>query len=293
MKTAYAKYFSSLILFGSNGILASFVPLSSVQITMMRTLFGSLILLVILFVIRSKPFNKASKKDVVLILISGLFMGASWIFQYEAFIHIGIGTTSLIYCLGPILLIVVSPLIFKEKLTLMRIAFFAIALSGIVLINIEMSSLEGNVFGLFCALMCALCYTAFIILNKHAKMRGLKNSFLQLFGALLISTIICFTLGELPFTIPTESLTPLLILGFINTGLGCYLYFSGIGSLSAQSVAVCDYLEPLLAIVLSAIILHESLSVLQIFGGLLIVVGALGSELFTTGNKRFATKPKT
>ncbi len=52
----------------------------------------------------------------------------------------------------------------------------------------------------------------------------------------------------------------------MNTGLGCYLYFSSIGRLSVQSVAVLGYLEPFSAVVLSAVLLREGMSLLRLLG---------------------------
>ncbi|MBQ2924303.1 MAG: DMT family transporter, partial [Anaerotignum sp.] len=72
---------------------------------------------------------------------------------------------------------------------------------------------------------------------------------------------------------------PVLMLGLVNTGLGCYRYFSAIGRLPVQTVAVCGYLEPLAAVVLSAILLGEGMGVLQILGTVLILGGAMFAEL--------------
>ena len=41
------KYIAALLLFGSNGIVASFIPLSSPEIVFTRTLIGSLFLVVV------------------------------------------------------------------------------------------------------------------------------------------------------------------------------------------------------------------------------------------------------
>jgi drug/metabolite transporter (DMT)-like permease len=76
---------------------------------------------------------------------------------------------------------------------------------------------------------------------------------------------------------------PVLFLGFVNTGVGCYLYFSSLGALSALSVAIVGYLEPLSALSFSAIFLHERLSFLQVIGAVLILGSACVGEIF--GNR--------
>lgn len=69
-----------------------------------------------------------------------------------------------------------------------------------------------------------------------------------------------------------------MLLGAVNTGLGCCWYFSAIGQPPMQTVAVCGYLEPLAAVVFAAALLHETMLPLQILGTVLILCGAAGAE---------------
>ena len=70
-----------------------------------------------------------------------------------------------------------------------------------------------------------------------------------------------------------------ILLGVINTGFGCWLYFSSLSKLPVQSVAVLGYLEPLSAVVLSALVLAERMSTFQTIGAVLIIGGAMFGEL--------------
>ena len=78
--------------------------------------------------------------------------------------------------------------------------------------------------------------------------------------------------------IPAGSILPIPALGLVNTGVGCYCYFSSIGGLPVQTVAICGYLEPLSAVVFSALILGERMLPLQIAGAVLILGGAVAGE---------------
>lgn len=69
-----------------------------------------------------------------------------------------------------------------------------------------------------------------------------------------------------------------MLLGAVNTGLGCCWYFSAISRLPVQTVAVCGYLEPLAAVVFAAVLLHETMLLLQMLGAVLILCGAAGAE---------------
>lgn len=77
---------------------------------------------------------------------------------------------------------------------------------------------------------------------------------------------------------PRESVVPILVLGIVNTGIGCCFYFSSIGKLPVQTVAVCGYLEPLSAVLFASLFLGEKMTALQAVGAVLIIGGAMVGE---------------
>lgn len=79
---------------------------------------------------------------------------------------------------------------------------------------------------------------------------------------------------------------PILWISLLNTGGGCYYYFSSIGQLPVQTVAICGYIEPLSAVLISVVFLHEALLPLQAADALLIVGGALVGEGVFQKNRR-------
>ena len=309
LRTQYVKYIAALLLFGTNGLVASRIVLDSMQTTFMRTLLGGALMAVLALTMRTlrrrEPGRRdlqggqndsaqrnrmaTAARDIAFVAVSGMCMGISWMFQYEAFQHVGVGVTSLVYCIGPVIVLALSPLLFGERFVPARTVWFAVALAGVLLVNggsdgsVENGG-EGDAFGMFCAVMCAVAYAAMVAFNKRARsMSGIDNSAVQLISAFATTAMCCGALGRLPFEIPAASVGPTLLLGLVNTGIGCYLYFSAINVLPAQSVAVCDYIEPIGATVLAGIFLGETLAPVQAAGAALVVCGALGSELVGRG----------
>jgi len=278
-KLPFFKYLLALLMFGTNGIVASHIDLSSYEIVLLRTFIGSLFLVAIFFLTGGKQSFYKHKKQSAFLAVSGIAMGASWMFLYEAYSQIGVSISSLLYYCGPVIVMVLSPLLFKERLTLPKITGFIAVLAGIFLVNGNISG-QLNKWGIFCGLMSAVMYAFMVICNKKAKdITGLENSMLQLFISFLTAAVFVGIKQGYAMDIQTESVLPIVILGFVNTGVGCYFYFSSIGKLPVQTVAVCGYLEPLSAILFSAILLDEKLTVLQIVGAVLIIGGAMCGEL--------------
>ena len=251
---AFVKYIFALLLFGSNGIVANFIDLSSQNIVLLRTLIGS-ILLIAVFIISGGRFSfYKQKRQFVFLVVSGIAMGTSWMFLYEAYARIGVSIASLLYYCGPVIVMVLSPVLFKERLSANKFICFIAVIIGVVLINGNVFGKDGDMFGIVCGLLSAVMYAFMVICNKKAKdIAGLENSALQLTVAFLsVAVIVGFGQGYMMQITPT-SIIPILVLGLINTGIGCYFYFSSIGKLKVQTVAVCGYLEPLSAVMFSVI----------------------------------------
>ena len=132
-RKAFIKYLSALLLFGLNGIVASHIPLSSYEIVFLRTLIGSALLLVLFLFGKGKFQIKTYKKDTIFIVLSGIAMGTSWMFLYEAYQQIGVSLSSLLYYCGPVIVMILSPIIFRERLTVPKLLGFATVLVGIFL----------------------------------------------------------------------------------------------------------------------------------------------------------------
>ncbi|ETJ17190.1 Integral membrane protein DUF6 [human gut metagenome] len=280
MKKSYLKYLSSLLLFGSNGIVASYILLNSHEIVFLRTFIGSIFLLCLFLLSKQKLQAFVNKKDAIYLIASGISTGISWLFLYQAYTEIGVSLATLACYCGPIIVILLSPLIFNERLNIYKISGFIIVFTGMIFVNGSELSQTGISFGLVCGILSAVTYSLMVIFAKKVKtINGLEYSFIQLISSFLIVAI--FLGLKQGFYIPklTENIFPVLFLGVINTGIGCYLYFSSIKELPAGTVAICGYLEPLSALFFSAIFLNERLSFIQIIGAIFIIGGAIISEL--------------
>jgi drug/metabolite transporter (DMT)-like permease len=284
MKQAYFKYILALLLFGSNGILVVRILLSSYEIVLLRTLIGSLLLIAIFFLSRGKlTFGEIPRRQAVFLVVSGIAMGASWMFLYEAYQQIGVGIATLAYYCGPVIVMALSPILFREKLTWLKVIGFAAVLCGIFLVSNQAFQEGATVWGLFCGGMSAIMFAALVICNKKAKnITGLENTTIQLFISFLtVAAFVGIRQGFIINIAPGDWL-PISVLGLLNTGVGCYLYFSSIGHLPIQTVAICGYLEPLSAVIFSVLLLRETMLPTQILGAALILGGAIIAERFAS-----------
>lgn len=279
-RKGFFKYILALLLFGSNGIVASYIELSSLQIVLLRTMIGSMLLVALFFIGGGKLTFYKHKRQFIFLAVSGVAMGASWMLLYEAYARIGVGIASLLYYCGPVIVMALAPLLLQEKLTANKIIGFLAVVVGVILTNGNAFDGNGDLFSILCGLLSALMYAFMVICNKKAKdIVGLENAAMQLTIAFLTVAVFVGLKQGYTMHISGTNILPVLILGLLNTGIGCYLYFSSIGKLNVQTVAICGYLEPLSAVLFSVMFLKERLLPLQIVGAVLIIGGAMCGEL--------------
>ncbi len=279
-KRAYIKYISALLLFGSNGIVASHIALNSYEIVLLRTAIGSAFLFLLFLLMKGQFTFWTQKRAFVFLFCSGAAMGGNWLFLYEAFQQIGVGMATLACYCGPVFVMIFSPILFKTRFTWLKTVGFFIVVGGMLLINGHLLQAGYSGWGLFCGVMSAVMYAVLVICNKKAAaITGLENALLQL--AISFVTVAIFVAWKqgLVLQIGSGDWLPILFLGLLNTGIGCYLYFSSLGILPVQTVAVCGYLEPLSAVIFSVLLLGETMTAIQWLGAGMILGGAMLSEM--------------
>lgn len=279
MKTSYFKYIAALLFFGSNGLFITQIHLSSSGIAFYRALPGATFLMALYLFSGNKGKMFQYKKDMLFIIISGVAMGADWLLLFESYKQIGVSLGILLNYCGPALVIALSPLILKESLTKKKIIALASALLGMCFINGQAASSGGSPLGLGCGVMSAIAFAVMVLANKKTThIRGLGNATLQMITtAIVITVFLAFTEG-IPTNVTRGDWFPILWLGLINSGLGCYLYLSGINELPVQTAALLGYLEPLSAVLFSVAFLGETMLPLQILGAAFILGGAIYGE---------------
>ncbi|WP_321972666.1 DMT family transporter [Paratractidigestivibacter sp.] len=290
MDNATKKYLLSLVLFGSNGIVANMIDLPSNLIVLVRVTLGAALLVALVALSRDARKNLQAPKhrrQAAYLATSGAALGVAWLFLFESYKHIGVGVASLLFYCGPVIVMALSPMIFKARLTAIKICGFAAVILGAFLVVGQGLGQGIAPMGLLLGAMSAVMYAVMVIFSKKVTdIGGAESSAIQLcgsFGAVAAYMVASALTGSLALpsmaALANVNLAAVLCIGLVNTGFGCYLYFSSMGKLPVTRVAVCGYLEPLSAVVLSAVLLGEPMSAANVLGACLILGGAIWSEL--------------
>lgn len=273
---------ASMTIFGTLGIFVRNIPVSSGELALYRAVLAALLIAVFLLLTKQRiPFANI-KKEVPLLLASGVAMSINWILLFEAYKYTTVSVATLSYYFAPVIVTVVCPVLFKEKLTGKQIICFIMSTLGLVLITGIGDIGSGNDFvGILFGLGAAVFYATVILLNKFIKnVEGIHRTFLQFLSAIVILV---------PYVIMTSGVTlgnlngigwvNLLIVGLIHTGVTYCMYFSSLKGLPGQKAAILSYIDPLVAVMISVTILGESMTLWQMIGGILILGFTLWNEL--------------
>lgn len=274
----------SMVIYGTIGIFRRYIPLPSGMIALSRAMIGLLFLLLVIKVSGQKISFPAIKKNFKILCISGMVMGVNWILLFEAYQYTSVATATLCYYMEPIFVIFGSAFLLKEKLTRKKLLCSAVALAGMVLVSgvlqVGISGLS-ELKGIFLGLGAGLLYATVILLNKQLKDIGAYDK--------TVTQLAAAAVVLLPYTLAAEdvsgvAVTPLMIImlvvvGIIHTGIAYALYFGSMGSLKAQTIALFSYVDPVVAVILSTVILGENIGVSGFIGAVLILGSTMVSEL--------------
>ncbi len=273
---------SSMTIFGTLAVFVRNISLPSGEIALYRALISIVLIGIYLLARKQRISFNNIKKELPLLLASGIAMGINWIFLFEAYNYTSVSTATLSYYFAPVIVTVASPFIFKEKLGAKQLLCFIMSTIGIILITGVGSYTSGSdLIGILLGLGAAAFYATVILINKFIKsVDGINRTFLQfLSSTVVLIPYVLLTDGINIGTINQKALICLLIVGIIHTAFTYCMYFSSIKELSGQSVAILSYIDPLVAVAISVLFLREEMNVWQYVGGALILGFTLLNEL--------------
>jgi len=275
---------ASMLIFSSIGIFVKYIPMPSSIIACARGLIGMIFLLLVVLVTRNKLSVINIKNNLLVLLLSGAAIGFNWIFLFEAYNYTTVATATLTYYLAPFFVMLASPFLLKEKLTVKQFLCLIGAIIGMVFVSgvvkngiPEADELKGILFGLGAAIL----YASVIILNKKLReISAYEKTVMQLGTAAVVVIPYIFLTEDLTkLTFTPMTVVMLLITGIVHTGIAYALYFNSMKDLKAQTVAIFSYIDPAVAILLSAFILKEGMDIYGIIGAVLILGSAMLSEI--------------
>ena len=283
---AKLELIASMFIFGTIGIFVRHIPLPSSIIALVRGFVGAFFVLLFVYLKKSRLDKAAIRKNFVMLALSGAFIGINWILLFESYNYTTVATATICYYMEPIFVILASPFLLKEKLTAKKAICAAVALLGMVFVSgvlqtgiPALTEAKGILYGLGAA-----CFYATVVLmnKKITEINAYDKTIMQLgMGAIVLTPYVMLTQD---FGTATAVMTPplwalLLFVGLVHTGVAYALYFDSMKDLKAQILAIFSYIDPIVAIILSALLLRENMGLYGVIGAVLVLGSTFISEM--------------
>ena len=284
-RSAMVNLIVSMLIFGTIGIFRNYIPLPSSVVALIRGAVGTVFLAGLCLVRQKLPDWRSIRKNLVLLLVSGAFIGFNWILLFEAYRYTTVAVATLCYYLSPVIILLLSPLLLKEKLTALKAGCIALALGGMFLVSgVVQSGMSGevlNLTGIALGLGAAVLYAFIVLCSKQLKDISSYDTTMMELGisavVMLVYNLVTVDLSAL--TCPPLGLASLAVVAIFHTGVCYALYFGSIAVLPAQTSALFSYIDPVVAILLSALVLREPMDTLSAIGAVLILGSTLLGEV--------------
>lgn len=276
---------AAMTIFGTIALFVRGIPVPSAEIALYRALMATLLLGGVFFATGQRIDFYAIRKELPLLLLSGVAVGFNWILLFEAYRYTTVSVATLSYYFAPVLVTAACPILFKEKMGLKQWLCFFMSTLGIVLITGigDLGGSDTHLTGILFGLSAAVLYATAVLLNKYIRgVAGMQRTFLQFVAASVVLLPYVLLTGGLHLgSLSGTGWVNLLVVGIAHTGLAYTLYFTALKDIPGQEAAILSYIDPLVAVAVSVFVLGELLTAMQLAGGILILGFTLYNEIKT------------
>ncbi|MBQ9044373.1 MAG: EamA family transporter [Oscillospiraceae bacterium] len=278
---ALGRVLLSMAIFGTIGLFRRLIDLPSSFIAFARGVIGAAFILLLLAVRRRRFQWETMRGYWPRVLLSGALLGFNWIMMFEAYRFTTVSVATLCYYMAPVLVVLLSPALLRERMSPRRMLFMALAVLGMLLVSGVLGSRIQGARGVALSLAAAGLYAAIVLMNKTVRgVPGLDKTLVQMLACavvLLPYVLLTEPVASLAFT--PQAVALLLVVGVVHTGVTYALYFSSMDGLRAQTVALASYIDPVVAVAVSALFLHEQMTALQWVGAALVLLATMAGEV--------------
>lgn len=274
----------SMVIFGTIGVFVRNLPFSSSMIALARGLVGTSFLWAVTLLRKKSLSLSAIRANLIWLVLSGSFLGFNWILLFEAYRFTTVATATLCYYMAPILIILVSPILLKEALSFKKVCCVVGALAGTFCISGVLESglpSPAELKGILLGLSAAILYACIVLMNKQIRhVSAYDKTIVQLGISAIVLLPYCFLTGAFAVAaFSVRDVVLLFVVGILHTGFAYLLYFGAIEHVRGQTAAIISYIDPVIAVLASVLILREPMHITECIGAVLILGAALLSEL--------------
>lgn len=263
----------AVLMFGGTALFSKLIPLSALDITLLRCCVASVVLgLLVKF--RRQHLTLASKQDYLVAIGLGVIVSLHWVTYFAAMQLSSVAIGMIAFFTYPVMTVIAEPLLTGHKIRLLDIASGVLVLIGVILLIPEANLGNDTTLGIAIGILSAMLFTARNLLQKRyfTQYSGPHAMFYQT----LVAVVFLLPWHEANLnSIPLDVWGLIILLGVVFTAAPHALFTSALRHLSAKTVGLVSCLQPFYGAMLALVILGEELSLTTLIGGTIIVATAI------------------
>jgi drug/metabolite transporter (DMT)-like permease len=268
----YGEIITAAVLWGTAGILVRMIS----DMTALSIIFYRVTLAFIIFIVFfsiSGNLNRLKLKDKKFyLLLFSLLQITTMLTFFVSIMEASVPVAVLLLYTAPVYVTIFSPLLLNERSTGKGWIALFLSIAGVILIvepgNIEFSL---KLTGMIAGLLSGISYGFQIMTSKYISKS--YSGYSQAFWSFMIAMLLLLPAAAVPADIVLGNMSYLIMLAIFPTILAISLYFNGLSLVRAASASILGLIEPVSAVILSLIILNDSISIPVVIGGALILGG--------------------
>lgn len=267
----------AVMLFGLSGVIAQYVQIPSVLVTLGRVVSSALLLLVIAL-LKKEKLKLNCRKDYILIILTGMVMAVHWTTFFQAIQVSSVAIGTITFSTFPLFLTFLEPLVFHEKIRLRNIGKAIILLAGVVITIPEFSIENHMTLGIIWGMICSFTYAIMTLANRYfsSKYEG-RTICLYEQGTAAIVLLPTLFLVEAQWR--AQDIAGVIFVGCVCTAIAYSLYVAAQKGVKAQTAGLISGMETVYGIFYAFLFLREVPTVREMIGGAVILGVALISSL--------------
>ena len=251
-------------------------------VTILSFRFSLAALFFILVLYRRGPSLRLNRQmTFILLAMGGLGYGSTSAFFAGALHYLPASLSAMLLYTFPAIVSLLSFLVGDERFTLTKGSALTLCLLGLIF-TLGVSFANISLIGILFGIGAAITYSVYIVVGN----RLLKNT-----DTLLISGYICssaaivytatgLATGSLQFSLPHSAWLSIVAIAIFPTIIGIIFFFAGLKKIGPTNAAIISTLEPVITVILSILLLGESITLSQLGGGIMILCGITLLQLY-------------
>lgn len=274
-KTAQLLIVFAAFCWGISGIWIRFLStagFSYYELTASRSVIVSACMFALLF-ITDRPAVKINIRDIWIFVCTGGFGTVlCTIFYIYTAMKITLSATTILLYTSPYMVLLISAVVFKERITLQKAGALLIAFTGCIMTTGLIGKTHLPAIGVLTGLGAAFSYSLYTIFSKFALKKYKPVTIIAYSHGISFILLAPFCdFGNIMTLVGSgEDLAALLLFAIVLSLLPALCYLKGLEKLEASRASILAFVEPLTAAAAGAVVYREMLSVIKVTGIALI-----------------------